>query len=84
MKHTIAAIVENKIDSAEHGEQLRRYRETAEREYRDHRRLFIYLTPGGDEPSDELYLPLDYDRVATLVARTASRTGLHAAGTSYA
>jgi hypothetical protein len=52
---------ENKIDSGEHSNQLERYRETVQREFRGYRKVLIYLTPEGDEPSDPVqWLALSY------------------------
>ena len=57
----LAIAFENKIDSAEHSNQLVRYRETVQREFPGYRRVLIYLTPDGDEPSDPIqWLPLSY------------------------
>jgi hypothetical protein len=58
--------VENKIDSVEHAGQLRRYREIVAREFPNHHAIFIYLTPEGNEPSDENYIPFDYTQIAEL------------------
>jgi len=53
--------IENKVDSDEHHDQLNRYRETVEREFPGYRKVLIYLTPEGDEPSDpERWLALSY------------------------
>lgn len=48
---TVIAI-ENKIGSHEHSNQLNRYREILEKEYPKYNRLFIFLTPDGESPSD--------------------------------
>jgi len=44
--------IENKAGSHEHSNQLNRYRETVEKDYPDYNKLFVYLTPDGEEPSD--------------------------------
>lgn len=49
-KYLIA--VENKVGSHEHSNQLNRYRKTLERDYADYEKIYIFLTPGGEEPSD--------------------------------
>ena len=48
---TVIAI-ENKVGSHEHSNQLNRYRETLKKEYPGYCRLYIFLTPDGEEPSD--------------------------------
>lgn len=69
-------VVENKVDSGEHNEQLARYRGIIDSAFRDYTKAFVYLTPAGDPPSDEAYLPLDYSTVADLVSRTVDRKRL--------
>ena len=44
--------IENKVGSHEHSNQLNRYREIVEKEYPNYNRIFVYLTPDGEEPSD--------------------------------
>lgn len=63
----LAVVIENKIDSTEHSDQLQRYMEIAEREFKGWKVLGLYLTPAGDAPSDEeKYTAIDY----TLVCET--------------
>jgi hypothetical protein len=59
--------IENKIGSTEHSDQLRRYRSIVQRHFADHRAVLIYLTPEGDEPSDDAYVPLSYRDVMEVV-----------------
>jgi len=59
----IAVIIENKIDSSEGPNQLQRYFDIAEGEFRGWRIIAIYLTPEGDRPSDDRYIPMSYSRV---------------------
>ena len=44
--------IENKIDSGEHDNQLERYGQSVETAFPGYRRVLIYLTPDGEEPSD--------------------------------
>lgn len=44
--------IENKIDSHEHDDQLKKYREILATDYPDYRKMCLYLTPDGEEPSD--------------------------------
>ncbi len=69
-EHKFVCVIENKIRSGEHGNQLQRYRETVENEYPDYRKLFIYLTVNGDIPSDDsYYISLSYEDVLPLIDR---------------
>lgn len=46
--------IENKVASIEHGKQLDTYRETLGNDYSDYKRFYIFLTPEGDKPSDQV------------------------------
>lgn len=48
----ILVVIENKIGSHEHSNQLNRYREILETDFKDYKRLYVFLTPDGEEPSD--------------------------------
>jgi len=69
----LVVLIENKIDSAEHSGQLGRYLRLVGLEYPapEWRHLAVYLTPGGDAPSDPRYLPADYGLVADTVEAVA-------------
>jgi hypothetical protein len=77
--HRLAVIIENKVDSIEHSQQLRRYWQTASRQFPDWNILGLYLTPDLREPSDDRYIPVDYVLVESviegLVASRASVIG---------
>lgn len=59
--------IENKIGSSEHSDQLRRYRNAVQRHFADHRAVLICLTPEGDRPSDDAYVPISYRDVMEVV-----------------
>jgi len=63
----LVCAIENKIGSRERSGQLSRYRDIVTHEFPDHRALFIYLTPEGEEPSDGAYISLSYGDIADLV-----------------
>lgn len=46
---------ENKVGAHEHSDQLNRYRKILEKAYPDYCRIYLYLTPDGELPSDEEY-----------------------------
>ena len=46
-------VIENKVDSGEHSDQLRRYRETVKRFYPDRNHAFVFLSPTNTAPDDE-------------------------------
>ncbi len=59
-EHELAVIVENKIGTDEHSDQLQRYYDLVNQHYPGWRIVGLYLTPGGERPSHEAYLPLSY------------------------
>ena len=66
--HKLICVIENKIQSKEHDNQLERYRKTVENEYPDYARLLIYLTVDGETPSDkDNYMPLSYRDIIPLI-----------------
>lgn len=44
--------IENKIGSHEHDHQLKRYRRMLETDYPNYKKMLLYLTPEGEDPSD--------------------------------
>jgi hypothetical protein len=67
-------VIENKVDSKEHSNQLNRYRKTVESTYPDYRKLYIYLTVSGEEPeSEDIYIPISYREVSTLIETLLDR-----------
>lgn len=66
--------IENKVGSDEHSDQLSRYLDTVEREYKGLTPFPIYLTPDGRKPEKrqdaERWIPFSYQKVACLIART--------------
>ena len=66
---TVIAI-ENKVGSHEHSNQLNRYREILEKEYAGYNRLYVFLTPDGESPSDvENWDVLTYNDVVETLER---------------
>jgi hypothetical protein len=63
----LVVIIENKIDSIEHSDQLRRYYEGIAASDPDAQIVAVYLTREGDAPSDERFLPLDYGVIANVL-----------------
>lgn len=65
--HRLAVIIENKVDSGEHSQQLQRYWRLVQQRYPGWHIVGLFLTPDGREPSDERYIPLDYGLIHNLV-----------------
>lgn len=69
--HRVVAAIENKIFSGEHSDQLGRYRRLVEEHFPGWRQVFIFLTPEGEEPTDDTYVVVDYGSVCDIVERLA-------------
>ncbi len=62
-----AMIIENKVWTAEHSDQLDRYHRFVKESHPGWRVLGLYLTPFGDTPSHEAYAPFGYAAVCGLL-----------------
>jgi hypothetical protein len=63
-----AVIVENKVGTGEHDDQLRRYWDSFRASYpRITKILGVFLSPDGSIPSDPRYIPLRYSAIAEVV-----------------
>lgn len=51
-KNKIVICIENKIGTSEHDNQLNRYREIIDTEFKNYTKVYLYLTPNGYEASD--------------------------------
>lgn len=75
-EHRFVVVIENKTQSGEHSDQLRRYRRTIENQFPDYRRLFLYLSPDADDegPSDPAFIPTTYRSIEQAVLRVLDIT----------
>jgi len=64
-------IIENKIDSGEHSQQLKRYHELAAKHYPNYKIIGLYLTPDGKPPSNENYVAIDYTLISEILVNLA-------------
>lgn len=72
----IMIVIENKIDTSEHSNQLQRYRAIIENTYPDYEPYYFYLTKTGEEPSDDAWNVLSYAEIRVFVDTLAeSATG---------
>ena len=70
-----AVIIENKIDTGEHSDQLKRYRETFLSHFPSYQAFGLYLTPNGDESSSpDDYRAISYSLVCEMIEQTARDT----------
>ncbi len=70
-------VIENKIDSGEHDNQLNRYRNTVEDAYPDYRKMYIYLSPDGGESSDpDHWCSMSYQDVLDIIEKARKKVKL--------
>lgn len=62
-------VVENKVASREHSDQLSRYQKIIADQYPDLPTLFIYLTLDGEEPSSDSWMPYTYSDIYRVFKR---------------
>jgi len=64
-------VIENKIDTADHSDQLRRYKTIVDGVFANKHKHYVYLTPFGsdpiDAPSREHYVNISYSQIADLI-----------------
>ncbi len=65
----IVVVIENKVDSDEHTNQLARYETVVRERFPGHKPLFVLLSPAGEEASDEDWVAYSYADVHRVFAR---------------
>jgi hypothetical protein len=71
-EHQFAVIIENKVYTGEHHDQLKRYRDIVRQHYPNYRLLGLFLTPEGEPPKDGEYIPISYMLICNLVESLAA------------
>jgi hypothetical protein len=66
---SLVIVVENKVDSREHSNQLVRYESTIREHYPNVLPLYVYLTARSDEPSQDAWLPYSYADIHRVLTR---------------
>ena len=64
--------IENKVDSGEHSNQLTRYSEILSTEFPNYRKVRLFLTPTGDVPSDQAWIPVSYSELVQTIERAVN------------
>ena len=76
----LALIIENKIDSRERDNQLKKYWEAVVNEFSGWKVLGFYLTPDAEKPSSEAYLAVGYERISRSLRRLLQEDNCKVAG----
>ena len=63
----LAIVIENKVGTGEHSEQLQRYYSLLAHHFSGWRVLPLFLSPKGTKPTDERYVPVTYELIAAMV-----------------
>lgn len=69
-------VIENKIWSGEHSQQLERYAEYVKKQFKGYQKLYIFLTPNPnpDEPvlkrGDVFYIQMGYEQILAAIEKT--------------
>lgn len=66
-KLELVVIIENKIGSGEHSNQLARYQRIIQHEFPLWKKLSIFLTPEGEQPSDDRYFSISYNSICEII-----------------
>lgn len=75
----VAFVVENKINTKEHDNQLSRYYETAEEDFRGYDIYYIFLTLDGSDPEEmkDVWHPMSYEDVLYILEDILSKDALN-------
>lgn len=77
-KEKIVIAIENKVGSHEHDNQLCRYRNQIIQTFSDYQQLFIYLTPDGESPSDNVnWYIFTYCDIADILEKICENSNLN-------
>jgi hypothetical protein len=70
----LVVAIENKVDAGEADGQLERYAERLKSAFPDYRRLLVFLTPAGSQPSHGLYVSYSYTELAEVLESLTTDT----------
>ncbi|PKM65837.1 MAG: hypothetical protein CVU95_13625 [Firmicutes bacterium HGW-Firmicutes-2] len=63
----VVLLIENKVKAKESKGQLKKYSELIDREFKEYRKLKIYLTIDGEEPTEKEYVICDYNSILKIL-----------------
>jgi len=66
-RNRFVVLIENKVDTGEHSDQLQRYETAILRKYVGYALLRLFLTPSGHAPSHSRYVAVSYGTVCDLI-----------------
>ena len=72
-KNHFVCAIENKVDSGESGDQLKRYQQLVEQEFAQYKKAFVFLTKFGNSPSEDSYIPFTYKDLVFVIENALGR-----------
>ena len=69
----IVVVIENKVGSTQHDNQLARYRKIIASKYPAERFIGVYLTPTGEDSRNDDYVPYSYEKVRYILNELLAR-----------
>ena len=72
----LVVVIENKVDAKAGDGQLNRYWEATEARYPKHRKLYVYLTPLGDESGHPRYVSFSYVRLTEILDKLGTTASI--------
>lgn len=66
-EHKFAVIIENKLYTGEHSNQLKRYREVVREHFPDFTLIALFLTPEGEPASEPSYISISYSLICGIL-----------------
>jgi len=76
-QNDISVIVENKVDSTQHSDQLAKYYRRESSLYPRRRVFGVYLTIDGDQPESDHYASISHSAIRELLEELSRTPGLH-------
>jgi len=71
----LTCLIENKVFATEHSDQLSRYLKIVKTHFPEDTLIPVFLTPEGDPPSNDEYIPISYDQISELVEALSKTVG---------
>ena len=71
-ENKVIVVIENKINSSEHSDQLIRYENTIEKQYGQYKKMYLFLTKEGSESSrPDIWGDYSYEKISHLIEKIA-------------
>ncbi|WP_029485697.1 PD-(D/E)XK nuclease family protein [Enterococcus faecium] len=75
-KNKIVVCIENKILSSESGGQLNKYQRYIERNYSNYKKIFVFLTPDGNEPKNPSWGIITYKDIVEILEQLMQKNSM--------